>query len=217
MVAAMKRSSAAILPILLAMVGSPLACRDPGSQSPGDTPPPPASTGAVTGTGSSGADETATTPIACGCPSEDQSTDECPCPEGQACAADHALGDPAPEAYTCRPDCIPDGEPLLWCFHLSNAPDQTLGCCTGTCRPDGLCGSPIEPTTGLSDDSTTGTGSTTDSDSTTDPTTGLSDDSTTGTGSTTDSDSTTDPSSTSSSSDSTTASTTGESSSTTAG
>jgi hypothetical protein len=196
MVAAMKRSSAAILPILLAMAGSPLACRDPGSQSPGDTPPPPASTGAVTGTGSSGTDETATTPVACGCPSEDQSTDECPCPETQSCAADHALGDPAPDAYTCRPACIPEDEPQLWCFHLPNAPDQSLGCCTGVCRPDGLCGSPIEPTTGPTDDSTTGTGSTTDPSSTTDPT----------------SSSTTDPTSSS-----TTGSSTGESSSTTAG
>jgi hypothetical protein len=197
MVAAMKRSSAAILPILLvATAGSPFACRDPGSQSPGDTPPPPASTGAVTVTGSSGAEETATTPVTCGCPSEDQSTDECPCPETQACAADHALGDPAPEAYTCRPDCIPEDDPLLWCFHLPNAPDQSLGCCTGVCRPDGLCGSPIEPTTGPTDDSTTA-------------------DSTTGTGSTTDP--TTSSTSSSTTTDSTPASSTGESSSTTAG
>jgi hypothetical protein len=162
MVAAMKRLRGAILPILLvATAGSPLACRETEPQSPGETPPPPASTGAATGSGSSGSDETGA-PVACGCLSEDQGSDECPCPEGQACAADHALGDPEPQAFTCRPDCIPEGEALLWCFHVPNAPDQALGCCTGVCRPDGLCGAPIEPTTGPSDDSTDSTDSTTD-------------------------------------------------------
>lgn len=202
MVAAMKRPRAAILPILLvATAGSPLACRDPGSQSPGETPPPPASTGAATGIGSSGADETATTPIACGCLSEDQATDTCPCPEGQACAADHVLGDPEPasEAFTCRPDCIPEGEPTLWCFHVPNGSDQSQGCCTGICRPDGLCGNPIEPTTGPSD------GSSTD---------GTDSGSSTGTGSSTDG---TGSSSTSGSSSSSTGSSTDGGSSTTAG
>lgn len=160
MVPAMKRPPAAILPILLGLVlpCSPLACGGDEPLHPGDTPPPPASTGAATDPGS-GSEDTAGIPAACGCPSEAQDRDECPCPDGQACAADYALGDPEPSAYTCRPDCIPTGDPLLWCFYVANATDPAGGCCSGTCRPDGLCGEPEEPTT--SADTGTDTGSST--------------------------------------------------------
>jgi hypothetical protein len=188
MVAAMKRPPAAILPILLGLsAGFLLACGGSEPQSPGQTPPPPAGTGAATGTGP-GLDDTAGIPVACGCPSEAQDRDDCPCPDGQACAADHALGDPPPDAFTCRAECIPANEPLLWCFHVPNAEDQGGGCCSGVCRPDGLCGNPIAPTTGPSTDTdpSTDTGSSGDTGSTGD--TGSS----TGTGSSTDSGSSTD-------------------------
>lgn len=162
MVPAMKPPPAAILPILLGLVlpCSLLACGKPDSVQAGDTPPPPASTGAAATDPGPGSEDTASIPVACGCPSDAQDGDECPCPDGQACAADYALGDPAPDAFTCRPDCIPTGDPLLWCFYVPNAADPAGGCCSGTCRPDGLCGEPEEPTTGVGTGTSTGDAST---------------------------------------------------------
>lgn len=185
MVPAMKRPPAAILPILLVLVlpCSPLACREDERPQSGDTPPPPASTGAATDLGT-GSEDTAAIPVACGCPSPAQDRDDCPCPDGQACAADYALGDPEPDAFTCRPDCIPVGDPLLWCFHVPNAADPTGGCCSGVCRPDGLCGEAEEPTTGGTD-TDTGTGTSTGSTSTGSTSTGATDTGSTGAGSST--------------------------------
>jgi hypothetical protein len=185
MVPAMKPLPAAILPILLGLVlpCSPLACSKTDSLQPGETPPPPASTGAAATDPGPGSEDTASLPVACGCPSAAQDRDECPCPDGQTCAADYALGDPAPDAFTCRPDCIPTGDPLLWCLYLPDATDPVGGCCSGTCRPDGLCGEPEAPTTG---DATTGTstGDATTGTSTGDATTGSSTGSSTGDAST---------------------------------
>ena len=157
----MTRPRAAILPILLGLLPCmPLGCREDEPLPPGHTPPPPATTDATTGPALT-SDDTSGIPVACGCLSADETQDDCPCPNGQACAAEHVLGDPPPDAFTCRPDCIPEGEPLLWCFHVPGASDPAAGCCSGVCRPDGLCGAP-EGTDDTSTGSSTGTGTSTD-------------------------------------------------------
>lgn len=155
MVAPMKRPTAPILPVLLALLPcTPFACGDDQRELPGPTPPPPASTGDATGPVPTSDD---TTGGAVPCDAEQ------PCEAGQACAADYALGDPEPpaEAFTCRPGCIEPGQPLLWC--LGDA-----SCCEGTCSEFGLCGTPSEPTGSSTEmGSSSDTGSTTDMGSTT--------------------------------------------------
>jgi hypothetical protein len=176
----MKRPRAAILPILLGLWPClPLACHEDEPERPGETPPPPATTDASTGPALT-SDDTAGIPVACGCLSGDATRDDCPCPAGQACAADYALGDPPPDAFTCRPECIPAGEPLLWCLHVPGARDQGAGCCSGVCRADGLCGAP-EGTDDTSTGTETGTSTGTETGTSTGTETGTSTGSETGT------------------------------------
>jgi hypothetical protein len=85
-----------------------------------------------------------------------------PCPDGTFCVADRDLAQtepPPPEAFTCRPDCVPTDLVGLWC--TSNAT-----CCSAeaTCNAEtGLCKGPLDGTT-----TTTATGTSgTDTDSTT--------------------------------------------------
>ena len=156
----MMRPRAAILPILLGLLPCTLlACSENEPLPPGHTPPPPATTDATSGPALT-SDDTSAVPAPCGCLSDDETEDDCPCPTGQVCAAEHALGDPPPDAFTCRPDCIPEDEPLLWCFHVPGASDQGAGCCSGVCRPDGLCGAPeaTDDTSASTDGSSTDTG-----------------------------------------------------------
>jgi hypothetical protein len=143
-----------------------LACGDDQPMPAGHTPPPPAATGTSSG------------PVLTSDDSTTAATSLCACAPEQFCAADYVPGDPEPalEAFTCRAECLSPAAPGFWCFDDSS-------CCTGTCRPDGLCGSPI----GETDGTTTGaTGSTTDATGTTTDATGSTTDATGTTGSTTD-------------------------------
>lgn len=131
----MKRPGLALLLLPL------LACGDDQRPNVGDTPPPPATTNA-TATGPAPTSAEGTT-----------ASQPCDCAPDQFCGAYFVPGDPPPEpdAFSCLDECIAEGVPGFWCF-------DDASCCAGSCRADGLCGSPIA-------DTTTGPGTTTDASS----------------------------------------------------
>lgn len=146
MVAGMRPLRLALLPLALL-----LACGEAAPIPAGDTPPPPATSGATTDPGLTSADSTT-------------GTSACGCALGQHCAAEVVPGDPEPplEAFECRAECLPPGAPGFWCY------DDT-SCCDGRCREDGLCEPAPAETDGTTEASTTtdtGPGSTTDASTT---------------------------------------------------
>lgn len=128
-------------------LGAIPSCGDDGGSTIGRTPPPPATTGAASGSTSLPAGTTAGE-VVC------ESTADCDA--DQACAADYAVGDPAPpeDAFTCRQSCVPVVAVALWCR-------DDASCCEGTCGDDGTCRGQA-PETGSTTTASSGSGESSD-------------------------------------------------------
>ena len=109
-----------------AWLGAIPSCGDDGGAQVGHTPPPPATTGAGTTTGSTGEPGTSS-----GGPTPCELSSDCGADE--ACAADFMVGDEPPSTadFSCRAQCVPVGAVALWC-----ADDRA--CCEGICN-GGTC------------------------------------------------------------------------------
>ena len=165
----MTRSRAVLFLIVLHVVGAISACGDSEATPPGRTPAPPVTSGASTGT-STGPSTTGTTAVdstvVCAEDDLDGGTGGPGSNPGENCycAADFVVGGSMPETYTCRAACVPTGAIGLWCWDDSSCcDDDDSDGVDPVCRPDGFCDRPGSADTGS--DSTTGTGSTSDSTS----------------------------------------------------
>lgn len=116
----MRRQRAVIGRLALgACLGAIASCGDDGGTMVGETPPPPATTGAGTDASTSTGPGTSTgEPMSC------SQTDECG--DGRFCVADFVVGDQGPGDFSCRAECVPVGAVGLWC-------SDDASCCEGSC------------------------------------------------------------------------------------